>query len=123
MKTIRWLLGLEKGQLIIALLMISSSALFVQNQVKENQKDTINASFRDELIKRDDSCQSQKIRIMQEANRRVEEFMQTMLDKSKRTERVVDSTVHYNSKVIDKTTNDIDKAKTLLSHGTFSRLH
>lgn len=102
MKTIKWLLGLEKGQLIIALLMIGVSALFVQNQVKERQKDELNTSFRNELIKRDDSCQSGKIRIMQEANKRVEEFMKAMLDRSRRTERAVDSTVHVNKNVLDK---------------------
>lgn len=107
MKTIKWLLSLEKGQLIIALLMIASSALFVQNQVKENQKDLLNTSFRDELIKRDDSCQSGKIKIMQEANKRVEEFMKVMLDRSKKTEKVVDSTVKHNNKVIE----DVKKAK------------
>lgn len=103
MKTIKWLLGLEKGQLIIALLMIGVSALFVQNQVKERQKDELNTSFRSELIRRDDSCQAQKIKIMQEANKRVEEFMKALLDRSRRTERVVDSTVHLNKSVIDKT--------------------
>lgn len=110
MKTIKWLLGLEKGQLVIAMLMIAVSALFLQNQVKERQKDALNLAFRSELLKRDDSCAADKMRVIQDANRRVEEFMQAILDKSKRTERIVDSTVHYNKKVISTT-------KKLLSHG------
>lgn len=110
MKTIKWLLGLEKGQLIIALLIIATTALFLQNQVKEQQKDALNTSFRDELIRRDDSCQSGKIKIMQEANKRVEEFMRTILDRSRKTEKAVDSTVKHNSKLID----DVKKAKKLL---------
>lgn len=110
MKTIKWLLGLEKGQLIIALLIIATTALFIQNQVKEQQKDVLNTSFRDELIRRDDSCQSGKIKVMQEANKRVEEFMRTILDRSRKTEKAVDSTVKHNSKLID----DVKKAKKLL---------
>lgn len=123
MKTIKWLLGLEKGQLIVAMLMIAISSLFIQNQVKENQKDQLNTSFRDELIRRDDSCENQKVRIMQEANKRVEEFMRALLDRSRRTEKVIDSTVHYNKRVINKTTNDVIKAKKLLNNGTYYRLH
>lgn len=103
MKTIKWLLGLEKGQLAIAMLMIAVSALFIQNQVKEKQKDSLNASFRSELLRRDDSCESQKMKLIQDANRRVEGFMRDLLDKSRKTERIVDSTVHYNKKVISTT--------------------
>lgn len=114
MNTIKWLLGLEKGQLVMAMLMIAISSLFVQNQVKERQKDSLNTAFREELIRRDDSCQSEKIKIMQEANRRVEDFMRSMLDRSKRTERVIDSTVHNNNTVITK-------AEKLLTHD--SRTH
>lgn len=102
MRTIKWLLGLEKGQLVIAMLMIAITALFTQNQVKENQKDSLNKSFREALIKRDDSCEAQKIKVIQEANRRMEEFMQALLERSRRTERVVDSTMHHNKQVIDK---------------------
>lgn len=109
MKTIKWLLGLEKGQLMIAMLMIAIAALFAQNQVKENQKDQLNTAFREALVRRDDSCESQKIKVIQESNRRMEEFMQTLIERSKRTERVVDSTVHYNRQVIEKV-----KAKKLL---------
>lgn len=119
MKTIKWLLGLEKGQLILALLLIATSALFVQNQVKETQKDTLNANFRDALIKRDDSCQAQKIKIMQEANRRVEEFMRALLDRSRKTEEVVDSTVRHNNKVL----NDVKKAKKLLHNDNSIRAY
>lgn len=110
MKTIKWLLGLERGQLAIAMLMIAVSALFVQNQVKERQKDALNLAFRNELLKRDDSCTADKMKLIQDANRRVEEFMRVLLDKSKRTERIVDSTVHINNKVINTT-------KKLLTHG------
>jgi hypothetical protein len=103
MKTIKWLLGLERGQLVIAMLMIAISSLFVQNQVKERQKDELNATLRNELLRRDDSCSSQKMKLIQDANRRVEEFMRVLLDRSRRTERIVDSTVHYNKKVINTT--------------------
>lgn len=102
MKTIKWLIGLERGQLVIAMLMIAISALFLQNQVKERQKDDLNLAFREALIRRDDSCEAQKIKVIQEANRRMEEFMQALLERSKRTERVVDSTVYHNRQVIAK---------------------
>jgi len=110
MKTIKWLLGLEKGQLAMAMLMIAVSSLFVQNQIKERQKDALNLAFRNELLRRDDSCGSEKMKLIQDANRRVEEFMRVLLDKSKRTERIVDSTVHINKNVISTT-------KKLLTHG------
>jgi len=111
MKTIKWLLGLEKGQLAMAMLMIAVSALFVQNQVKEKQKDALNLAFRNEILRRDDSCASEKMKLIQDANRRVEEFMRVMLDKSRKTERIVDSAVHINKKVIRTT-------RKLLLHGS-----
>lgn len=116
MKTIKWLLGLDQGKLIIAMLMIAISALFIQNQVKERQISTLNLTFRTEVLRRDDSCESQKIKMVQDANRRIEDFLKSLLDRSRRTERVIDSTVHYNKRIIDSTKQDVRKVKKLLNN-------
>lgn len=115
MKTIKWLLGLEQGKLIVAMLMVAVASLFLQNQVKESQKDALNLNFRTEILKREDSCAAERLRAIQDANRRMEEFLREILDKSKRTERTIDSTVHYNKKVIDSTATNVRKVKKLLN--------
>lgn len=115
MNTIKWLLGLEQGKLMIAMLLVAISALFLQNQVKETQKDALNTAFRTEMIKREDSCEAQKLRSLQEANARMQEFLTTLLERSKKAERTIDSTVHYNKKVIDSTTSNVRKVKNILN--------
>lgn len=116
MKTITWLLGLEQGKLIVAMLMVAVASLFLQNQVKESQKDALNLNFRTEILRREDSCAVERLRAIQDANRRVEEFLRALLDKSKKTERTIDSTVHDNKKIIDSATYNVRKVKKLLNN-------
>lgn len=122
MNTIKWLLGLDQGKLVIAMLMIATSALFIQNQVKERQKDELNLNFRTEMMRREDSCEAQRLKGLQDANRKMEEFLRVLIDKSRKAERVIDSTVHYNKMVIDSASYNVKKVKKLLNttpHGPF----
>lgn len=115
MQTIKWLLGLDQGKLIIAMLMIAISALFVQNQMKETQKDTINSTFRKELMDREDSCEAEKQRLLQ-SKRRVEELLDSLLMRSRRAEAEIDSTIHYNRRLLDSAKYDVSNVKKLLKY-------
>lgn len=114
MKTIQWLIGLEKGKLIIALLIIATAALFTQNQVKENQINVLNKAYREDLSKRQDSCEANKLKIIQEDRKKIEGFLEELLRRSESTERELDSTVHHNRTVIKTTKSEVKRVKKLI---------
>ena len=111
MKTIQWLTSLERGKLVVAMLLVATASLFVQNQIKETQRNELQDKFRIELINRADSCEQQKMQIIQEANAKVEAFLRAQLRRSQNVERSIDSTVNRNSKLIKRSTNEVKRVR------------
>lgn len=108
---IKWLTSLERGRLVVAILLIA--VVFLTGLVGKllSEKDKLQESYRTQILIRTDSCEHQKLRITDELNTKFETYLREQLSKFEETQKKVDSTITYNKALINKNMGVIKKLK------------
>lgn len=97
-KTVQWLTNLEKGQRVVAILLIAVASLFTLLQVERSNY----AKLQKEVVQRIDSCDAEKARMRLEMNETTTKFLTAQIEKLEESKRKLDSIMNSNNTIIEK---------------------